>query len=357
MRYVGPYRRIVLISVFCAFFVGLATAGGLGTMVPIFNVLINGNTVADWANQRIIEKRLKIDVALEDGDLRVIRVNDDGIAYRSGLRKTDYLAHSVGDSRTILSQLSDPAVSDKTVYPAPNRPIHLADLPPVPWHWAIARQILQRFPTGPIGSIAAVLAVCVAISLFGNFVRYFQEHYADRAAIYAVNDIRRRLYDHVLHVPMEFFGRAGTSDVTSRLVQDCQGLQDGFTSVLGQSIQMPINAIGALILAMTISWKLTLFIVLFAPIMVGIIRTFGKKMRRANRKAAMQSSSSMLGQIESTLQGIRVVKGNNAERFERRRYSGIMNGLKIEQVRMSRLDAISTRRRWKSSCCWSSASS
>ena len=104
---------------------------------------------------------------------------------------------------------------------------------------------------------------------------------------------------------------------------------------------MPINAIGAFVLAMIISWKLTLFIVLFAPVMVLIIRTFGKKMRRANRRA-LQSSSSMLGQIESTLQGIRVVKGSNAERFERRRYSGIMNGLKTEQVRMSRLDAISS---------------
>ncbi len=340
MRYVAPYRRIVIISVICAFFVGLATAGGLGTMVPILSVLINGDTVSDWGNQRIVEKRLQIDVALEGDDLRVVRVTPDGIAARAGLHKGDYLAHKVTDARAILSALSDPDIHALTVQPESNRPVTFANLPPVPMHWAIARQILQKFPTGPISSIAAVLAVCVAISLFGNFVRYFQEHYADRAAIYAVNDIRRRLYDHVLHVPMEFFARSGTSDVTSRLVQDCQGLQDGFTSVLGQSIQMPINALGAFILALTISWKLTLFIVLFAPIMVGIIRKFGKKMRRANRRA-LQSSSSMLGQIEATLLGIRVVKGSNAERFERRRYSQIMDGLKIEQVRMSRLDAIS----------------
>jgi ABC-type multidrug transport system fused ATPase/permease subunit len=301
---------------------------------------MNGDTVSDWANQRIVEKRLKIDVIREGDDLRVVRVTRDGIADHAGLHKFDSLTNPTTNARAVLSQLSDPAVSAATIYLEPDRPIHFNHLPRVPWYWAIGRQILQKFPTGPISSIAAVLAVCVAISLFGNFVRYFQEHYADRAAIYAVNDIRRRLYDHVLHVPMEFFARSGTSDVTSRLVQDCQGLQDGFTSVLGQSIQMPINAIGAFILALTISWKLTLFIVLFAPIMVAIIRTFGKKMRRANRRA-LQSSSSMLGQIEATLLGIRVVKGSNAERFERRRYSQIMDGLKIEQVRMSRLDAIS----------------
>ena len=45
---------------------------------------------------------------------------------------------------------------------------------------------------------------------------------------------RTRLYDHILHVPMSYFGLKGSSDVTSRLVQDAQGLQDGFKTVLGK---------------------------------------------------------------------------------------------------------------------------
>jgi ABC-type multidrug transport system fused ATPase/permease subunit len=61
-------------------------------------------------------------------------------------------------------------------------------------------------------------------------------------------------------------------------------------------------------------------------------------MRRASR-AALQNSSHMLGQIEGTLSGIRVVKGANAERFERRRYGRIMSKLIGEQLRMSRIDA------------------
>jgi ABC-type multidrug transport system fused ATPase/permease subunit len=96
----------------------------------------------------------------------------------------------------------------------------------------------------------------------------------------------------------------------------------------------------AFALAMYVSWKLTLFIVVFAPVMVLIIKKLGKKMRRASRKA-MVNSASMLGQIEGTLIGIRVVKGAGAERFERRRYSRIMRRLVEEQLRMSRIDAFS----------------
>src|SRR5271155_5355228 len=124
MRYVAPYRKIVIISVICAFFVGLATAGGLGTMVPILSVLINGDTVSDWANQRIVEKRLQISLVLDGDDLRIVRIPRDGIADRAGLRKFDYLTNPTENARAILSQLSDPAVTAITVHPAPSRPVH-----------------------------------------------------------------------------------------------------------------------------------------------------------------------------------------------------------------------------------------
>ena len=110
------------------------------------------------------------------------------------------------------------------------------------------------------------------------------------------------MYDHVLHTPLSFFGTQGTSDVTSRLVGDSAQLQDGFKNVLGQSIQEPVRAAFFFGLALLISWKLTLVIILFAPLMMVAIRKFGKKMRRASR-AAMQRSSDMLGQIEGTLAG------------------------------------------------------
>jgi len=212
---------------------------------------------------------------------------------------------------------------------------------PTPWYLNVARDIVAYLPTKPVPAIAAVFGIIFGLGLTGNVVRFCQEYLSDRAAISAVNDIRRRLYDHVLHIPMAFFGLKGTSDVTSRLVQDAQGLQDGFKTVLGQSIQEPIRALLYLGLALFLSWKLTLFIVIASPLMVIAIRKFGKKMRRASR-AALQNSATMLGQIEGTLIGIRVVKSAGAERFERRRYAKIMDGLRAEQLKMARYDALST---------------
>jgi subfamily B ATP-binding cassette protein MsbA len=126
--------------------------------------------------------------------------------------------------------------------------------------------------------------------------------------------------------------------VTSRLVQDAQGLQEGYKTILGQTVQEPIKAAMAFSVAIFFSWKLTFFVVLFAPVMLAVIKKMGKKMRRASKKALLNSAS-MLGQIEASLHGIRVVKGATAERFERRRYTRIMDELVEQQLRMSRIDS------------------
>ncbi|MDQ3438894.1 MAG: ABC transporter ATP-binding protein/permease, partial [Planctomycetota bacterium] len=258
--------------------------------------------------------------------VQLTKVSHDGPAAAAGVRAGETVPMSI-----------DALVHADSI-PGATGPVALKT---IPWYLNAARNVAQRFPASPVKAIAIVFGVIFVLAVFGSVVRFFQEHLADRAAILAVNDIRTRLYDHILHVPMSFFGLKGTSDVTSRLVQDAQGLQDGFKTILGQTIQEPIKALLALSLSLYVSWQLTAFILIFAPLMGLLIKKFGKKMRRASRRA-MQESSSMLGQVEGTLVGIRVVKAANAERFERRRYRNIMTGLVDQQIKMSRIDTLST---------------
>ncbi|MBW3654418.1 MAG: winged helix-turn-helix domain-containing protein [Actinobacteria bacterium] len=68
-------------------------------------------------------------------------------------------------------------------------------------------------PTHPVWAIATVLAAIGCLAIVSNVVKFFQEYLSDKAAILAVQDIRRRLYDRVLHVPMSHFNLRGASDV------------------------------------------------------------------------------------------------------------------------------------------------
>lgn len=213
--------------------------------------------------------------------------------------------------------------------------------PDVPFYLVWLNKAASLLPADKVQAIAAIFVVVAMLALVGNVIRFIYEYSSDKAVISAVNDIRRRLYDHILHLPLGFFGLKGTSDVTSRLVSDCQALQEGLKICLGQSLLDIVRGSLALVAAMIIDWRLTSFIILFLPVTATIIRKFGKRMRRASR-AALQNSSLMLGQVEGSLTGIRVVKSANAERFERRRYAGIMDLLKREQLKIAKLDAMST---------------
>ena len=199
----------------------------------------------------------------------------------------------------------------------------------------------SHIPQKPVWTIAFMFGLILALAMVGNVFRFCHEYLSDKSAINAINDIRIRLYDHILHLPVPYFGQHGTSDVTSRLVSDAQNLQDGFKNVLGPAVAEPIKAVLALCVAAIIDWRLTLFIIVFAPLMAAMIKKFGKKVRRASR-SALQSSSTMLGQIEGTLVGIRVVKSATSERFERRRYGRIMESLHHDHLKMALYEAYAT---------------
>ena len=359
LNYLKPYRGFVIISIVCALFVGLAMTSGLGAMLPIIRVLINGDTVPNWIDRTIADGRMKVTISDTDNNntlilQRVEKGSDENPApaYAAGYRGLEEL---VGDvpPRDLLNELADPTRSEITLHRRVDdpTPLYMRDsfplvdatirLAPVPFYYVWAREAAARLPSGPVQAIAVVFCLLAFLAMVGNIFRFFQEHLSDRAAILAVNDIRRHMYDHVLRVPMSHFGEEGTSDITSRLVQDSANLQDGFKQVLGQTIQEPIKAAMAFGLALFWSWPLTLFIIAFGPVVAVIVSKFGKKMRRAMRKA-LQESASMLGQLEATLIGIRAVKAAGAERFERRRYGKIMDDLVAEQLRMSQIDAFKT---------------
>ncbi len=371
-RYLWPYRAKVAVSIVAAFFVGLALAGGLTTMIPILQVVFNGDTIQSWMYRRTAEHRLNVNFVPDSKVVQIINISD-GPARDAGLKPFDVIIDAAPPQNAppspFPSVAGDPAglsatqlsyraggilrniawtgaglgptqgVSEIQLTLA-NRKVTVV-LPPPKWYDPIVLKLVEPLPLNPVRAVAVVFGLLAFIALLGNVARYYQEHLSDQAAILAANDIRQRLYDRVLRIPMSSLGQQGASDVTSRLVTDVDNLQDGFKTVLGQSIQEPIKAMMAFLWALKFNWKLTMFIVLLAPLMALMMRKFGKKMRRASR-AALRSSSVLLGQIEGTLVGIRVVKGYNAEKYERRRYSKILGTLVDEQIRMSSIDAFSS---------------
>ncbi len=279
-RFLYPYRRMVTASILCAIFVSVANTAGLTTLLPIMRVLVKGDTIATWADREIAQRRLGIKLSDETKDLLIVTVTPNTPAAQADLHDGEMLfappSNTHADAARLLASLADPATRSQTLRQKEGGD-RAVSLPPLPRALSAARAIAARWPVHPVAAIAAAFGVVAMLAVLANIVKFFQEYLSDKAAVLTVNDIRRRLYDRVLHIPLSHFNLRGTSDVTSRLTQDAQGLAEGFKTVLGQTIQEPVKAAMAFSLALVISWKLTLFIVFFAPVMLAIIKKFGKK--------------------------------------------------------------------------------
>src|SRR5688572_17316717 len=181
--------------------------------MPIMNVLINEDTVENWVNRKIVEGRLNVRLADENRNVRVIKVQSDT---RAGLEAGDTLwlpgdtdvRDPIARITRTLRTLSDPSLSSAPVVVDNSRSVEVA-LDEVPPYLAMSRDWAGRLPSHPVKTVAIVLGVLIALAVFGNIVRFFQEYLSEKAAVLSVRDIRLRLYDHALRLPLGFFGQRG----------------------------------------------------------------------------------------------------------------------------------------------------
>ncbi len=191
---------------------------------------------------------------------------------------------------------------------------------------------------GRLHMFIGLLVVGLVITFVRGMFTFFQEYLVGTAIWQAIMDLRCENYNVVLHLPTTFFSEKGVSDATSRFISDTGELARGQNTLLGKTLVEPAKAIGSLILALSLSWELTLMAMVGGPPAFWMIRKFGKKMHKASKRA-LESWSGLLAILGETLIGIRVVKAYTMEGAERRRFFRANRQLLKQQTKMEGLDA------------------
>ena len=128
-----------------------------------------------------------------------------------------------------------------------------------------------------------------------------------------VRDLRREIYRKILALPLGFFSQERKGDIIARISGDVQEVETSITSTIEMLIKNPILIIIYLGVLFRMSWQLTLFVIVFAPVMIGIISATGRRLK-ADSVEAQKYWSDTMSQVEETLGGLRIVKAFRAER-------------------------------------------
>ncbi|MCX7654507.1 MAG: ABC transporter ATP-binding protein/permease [Fervidobacterium sp.] len=137
-----------------------------------------------------------------------------------------------------------------------------------------------------------------------------------------VYDIRKELYDHVLRLPMSFFDKHPSGQITTRITSDTQNVQEFFTSVITSVVNDVFLLTGVILMLWQISSRLFFDIIYVFPLIVVAMIVFRYFDIRAYR-AVRNTIAKINAYIAENLAGMPVTKLFNAEEFKRKEFDVI----------------------------------
>ena len=162
--------------------------------------------------------------------------------------------------------------------------------------------------------LALLGVVTVLMSLLNNLFRYAAAMTVERLRVNSVQRMRDEMFSRVLDMNVGYFSEQRKGDVMSKITQDVMVVQFCITNTLQVAFRDPFLIIGFLVLMIGISWQLSLFAVLFLPVVGVIIGGIVKRLRHPAQRG-QERMGDMVSVLDETLSGMKIVKGYNASGF------------------------------------------
>ena len=167
------------------------------------------------------------------------------------------------------------------------------------------------------GHSGALLWVCGAGSLAFLFKNVF--HYLSLATVAPLRTgvahrLRVDLYRKLLSMPPGTYTHKRKGDMLSRASTDMTEVEWSMLNTLELVVREPLLILGSLTILLSMSPRLTLFLLLVLPLSFTLIQTVGKSLKRSSVQAQSQLGRA-LALLDETLSGLRVVQAFRAERL------------------------------------------
>jgi len=175
-------------------------------------------------------------------------------------------------------------------------------------------------PNGEIKALGIICVVVLVAVLFKNLFLYLSMYYLNPIRNNIINDMRTKMYEKILQLPIGYFSEQRKGDIMSRLTNDLGEVEGSTISVLETTFREPIAILLYFCYLIYLSPQLTLFLVLFLPFAGFILGRIGKSLKKQSTEV-QEKLGGILSTIDETISGIRVIKAFNAEKKQSDRFN------------------------------------
>jgi len=160
-----------------------------------------------------------------------------------------------------------------------------------------------------------ILAAFILKNIFG----YIQGYFMAFVEYASMKDLRDETYSHLHKLPIGYFKSERVGNIISRFTNDVNIIQASISATFSNLIKEPLTLIVFLAIAVSISWRLSLFAFILVPIASLIIAWIGTKLKK--QTVILQSKIADITSIlQETISGVKIVKAFGMERFENNRF-------------------------------------
>ncbi len=300
MPYVLPHRRLFILSAVFGLGVALLWGANLSVAFPVVKVLLQGQSLqeyadqeADWYRDEIAEKTSKLDsLGAEE------------------LKERARLQGKVAEQTGTLRRLN----------------------------W-VRGQVLPHLPRDAFDTMALVLLLLMVGTLLKGVGIYIQDVLVGSAVEKSVRGVREACFEHCLSLDYQTLANDGTAPLMARFTNDFTVMANGLKLMGGKVIREPLKAATCIVMAFLVNWQLTLLSLLFVPIFGLVFYRYGKALKAASHRM-MESMSRIYETLAESFHALKIIiafngTGRQKEKFRRENreyYHKAMQVVKVDSL-------------------------
>lgn len=165
---------------------------------------------------------------------------------------------------------------------------------------------------GEMRTLLMVVIIFAVASFIKNLLVFLANNCMASLRAGTVRDVRNRIYDKILRLPLSYFSEARKGDLMTRVSNDVQEIEMSVMSSLSMMFRDPFTIIIFVVYLFVTSPQLTLFALLMLPLSAWAIARISRSLKTRSF-VGQRALGRLLSVLEETLTGLRIIKGFNAE--------------------------------------------
>jgi len=182
-------------------------------------------------------------------------------------------------------------------------------------NYYISKQLEQNIE----GTLLFVICLVLFLFFLKNICNYLALFFITFLRNGILKDLRNALYNKIIALPLSYFSEEKKGNLMAKMTSDVTEIQSSYLSILELVVREPLTILFSLIAMFFVSFKLTLFVLLFIPLSGCIISSIGKRLKKQST-LIQKEQGDFLSIIDETVNGQKIIKTYGAGVYFKKKF-------------------------------------